>query len=641
MYCRYCGAKLADDMTFCPKCGNKIWHPEEQSGADNSNPDWIQLVCRFTETTGEQKSAAFEQLYMAAYKPVFAYVQRYTQNRQASEDAVQSAFVICYEKIGQLENASNFLPWMKQVAYNEFLKTVRKYSKEVAITPISDEEGNETDSIDLKEDDTMLLPEDAYADNELQKLLLQSINELSESQRIIIKGFYFDNKPITKLAEELDMPVNTVKTNLSRGRKNLEKKAQSYANAYGLKLVPLAFIPFAAILAKKDVFAAELTATSQVGQTVWNNISRRLDMDVMNKGNSIAQGADNADPNPTDGISIHSNTSGTDSAASKESATSPVHSAGHSVAVKAVVGITVAAVAAGSIGVYSYHRNKDNTTATYVVDSGAAETGFFNRETSETDTTETGTTNREGIAAGIAGILAPEKNNIEASNKAIINYVTEAEFDPVNYLQAYCFYLYGTPKSSTAEIGFYNSSEQIISQFSFDSDNNITRIESQPTGYGFIYTYDKNGHLLSRTSDQGVTDSITWEYGTDSVTAGHMDSETFGGTEYILFSYNDDGRVAGLCEKDNTIDPVDFTYTDGILTEADFNLEGAIFAHYTFQVNNNGQIISYNYYEIGEETPEAIYFISYNEDGTLSEISGEGSTLTNSSILSYDIKYIY
>lgn len=318
MYCRKCGAQIANDARFCGECGQPVVRMQSkvqnedtglarealneaagstceaqkavgpvrevqnetaapENGLQNTttgsvNTDhgtnWVRLVGAFANGTDEQRNDAFTALYNASYSQVYAHVMRYARNEDVTNDAVQNAYIACWSKIDQLDNASQFLPWIKRIAYNEFLGKVRKDAKVVEFGVKADDEGNETPAEEFLSDDTLPMPEDAYASEELHRLLLQSIDELSDIQRVVLKGFYFESKQVQTLADELDIPLNTVKTHLSRGRKNLAAKAASYANAYGLKLVPVAIIPLMATLAEQDVQACEIAAAAAGGSSV-------------------------------------------------------------------------------------------------------------------------------------------------------------------------------------------------------------------------------------------------------------------------------------------------------------------------------------------------------------------------------------
>lgn len=254
MYCKSCGSEIPDKSRFCPKCGANL--ASEQSGEIAS------LVEKLKNGTDQEKNSAFEKLYSLTYTKVYAYVQSKAQDADLSNDAVQTAFITCWNKIGTLEDNGAFVAWMKNIAYRKYLDAAKKTNRIELETPITDDDGNEMNGMENMEDTTMLLPEDAMANAELQQYIIGAINDLPENQRIAIKSFYYEQKKITAIADELGSSENTVKSWLLRGKQNLKKSIASYAKDFGYLLVPVAILPFMSILAKKDALACEIGAVA-------------------------------------------------------------------------------------------------------------------------------------------------------------------------------------------------------------------------------------------------------------------------------------------------------------------------------------------------------------------------------------------
>ncbi|MEH6908835.1 sigma-70 family RNA polymerase sigma factor, partial [Neobacillus drentensis] len=53
--------------------------------------------------------------------------------------------------------------------------------------------------------------------------LLEAVNQLNENYKTVIILFYFQDLPINKVAKVMNIPENTVKTYLSRGKERLKK----------------------------------------------------------------------------------------------------------------------------------------------------------------------------------------------------------------------------------------------------------------------------------------------------------------------------------------------------------------------------------------------------------------------------------
>lgn len=384
MYCRECGAEMAEGARFCPQCGTQVIEEQHKAQTRKAQTNWIALVSAFDSSTGEARDEAFARLYEASYDAVYAHVYRYARNEDVTSDVVQNAYITCWNRIDQLQNAGNFLPWMKRIAYNAFIDNVRKDAHEQVYGTITDDEGNETNQEAFLADDTLPMPEDAYANEELRQLLMNAINELSSVQRVVIKRFYYDNMSVQAIADELDVPTGTVKTHLSRGRKAIGQRVQSYANAYGLKLAPLALIPLLASLAKEDVYACERVAATAGGAT-WAAVQAITGAVSTGTGSSAAGaagvgGAASASAGTgaagasagvgtgagaaATGVGTAAGTSTAAAGAGAAGATTATSgaaagAAGTGLAVKVGIGVTALAVAAGGTGAYVYTRNAD------------------------------------------------------------------------------------------------------------------------------------------------------------------------------------------------------------------------------------------------------------------------------------------
>ncbi len=230
---------------------------EKEEPVTGGSVNWDQLVSDFRN---KQDDVSFEALYRSSYSKLYGYLYTLGHNKELAEDAIQNGFLTCYTKIDQLADGARFLPWMKQICYHEYLAMAKKQGRTVSLVAES-AEGEEYDLSDIPDDGSIGVPESGIEQEELQKLLQQALDSLPELQRISLIGFYYDKKAIHSIADELGVPENTVKTYLSRGRRNMNRQVRNHATAYGLKLVPIAIVPVIAELLKTEVQACELSVT--------------------------------------------------------------------------------------------------------------------------------------------------------------------------------------------------------------------------------------------------------------------------------------------------------------------------------------------------------------------------------------------
>lgn len=304
--------------------------------------DFEQLVKQYRKTKDPK---LFQQLYEASYQPVYRYIYSLGRDQKQTEEALQNGYIVCYEKLNQLAEGAKFVPWLKTICYHEYLALVKQQNKTLS-TDLQDEDGDDQENNALVDANVMRMPEEAVAQKELKKILLTAINDLPDGQRIAVMRFYYDNASIQMIARELDVPENTIKSYLSRGRKTMGKKIGAYANAYGLRLAPIATVPFLASLFKTEVEASGLTATGEMVRAsyaafVSAETGRQAAMSASSAAKSAAAKA----------------ASNAAKAAAKGTAKSAAGTGTKSLVTKFVAGVTAVVVTSGGAAVL-WHQNE-------------------------------------------------------------------------------------------------------------------------------------------------------------------------------------------------------------------------------------------------------------------------------------------
>lgn len=135
------------------------------------------------------------------YRTAFLYVR----NREDALDVVQEASYKAFKSIGNLKNEKYFLTWLTRILIHCSYEVLNKKKKEIPIDIMNEGkvDGGEqrVESLDL----------------------LEAINQLNEKHKDAIILFYFQDLPITQVAKIMNIPENTVKTYLSRGKERLKK----------------------------------------------------------------------------------------------------------------------------------------------------------------------------------------------------------------------------------------------------------------------------------------------------------------------------------------------------------------------------------------------------------------------------------
>lgn len=157
---------------------------------------------------------ALEQLYDKYEKLVFSFSYKMTNNYGLSEEVVQDVFMKLWTQKGTYdESKGKFSSWLLTVVRNAAIDLMRKKKD----TPY---ELEERDALQTNEPSI----EEMYESKEEATAVRQSMKVLKEEQQKVIRLFYFDAKSHSEIAEQLDVPLGTVKGRIRMALKHLQSE---------------------------------------------------------------------------------------------------------------------------------------------------------------------------------------------------------------------------------------------------------------------------------------------------------------------------------------------------------------------------------------------------------------------------------
>ena len=150
---------------------------------------------------------------------------RYVGNPYDAEDAVQDALLSAYTHLDQFKGTARITTWLTAIVTNSALTQLRKRPRQphVSLDDRLDEEGDYCLSDKLA--DAKPSPEVECMNVELHGHLMQSVAELSPSQRKVIQLRHLDGLTTGEAAQILGVAEGTVKAQVSRARSRLRKMA--------------------------------------------------------------------------------------------------------------------------------------------------------------------------------------------------------------------------------------------------------------------------------------------------------------------------------------------------------------------------------------------------------------------------------
>jgi RNA polymerase sigma-70 factor (ECF subfamily) len=162
---------------------------------------------------GEGDQAAFQELVERYQGAVYNLAYRMLGAPEEAEDAAQEIFVRIYRQLARYDRSRKFSTWVLAIATNYCIDQLRR--RRLQLVPLENiipwararEAGPEREALDRE------------ASDELQTLL----RRLPEKYRAVLILRYWEELSCAEIGEVLQVPEGTVKTQLHRARKALER----------------------------------------------------------------------------------------------------------------------------------------------------------------------------------------------------------------------------------------------------------------------------------------------------------------------------------------------------------------------------------------------------------------------------------
>jgi RNA polymerase sigma-70 factor (ECF subfamily) len=176
----------------------------------------------------------FETLVREHQGLVFRTLTRFTGAGSHVEDLAQEVFLRLYRALPYFRGDATVSTYLYRITYNvaqDEWKRRRKERTHVASEPAFLEEDSESWLENFAADPLAgqhaRSPEQRLMESELQCEVDTALSSLSEVERAVLVLYHQEECSYEGIAAALEMPVNTVRTHLHRGRKKLGEKLRA------------------------------------------------------------------------------------------------------------------------------------------------------------------------------------------------------------------------------------------------------------------------------------------------------------------------------------------------------------------------------------------------------------------------------
>lgn len=170
-------------------------------------------IIRAVEAGDGQAFGTLVDRYLSA---VHGVTSRIVCNAATADDLTQETFVRAFQRLHLYDHERPFRNWLLRIATNVSLNHLRSLKRE-RVFQLRMARSVQEGSVDAPPQEAPV----AFSDWN------HWLGQIDESQRTAIVLFHFHDLPYAEIADVLDIPINTVRTLLHRGRQRLRELMSS------------------------------------------------------------------------------------------------------------------------------------------------------------------------------------------------------------------------------------------------------------------------------------------------------------------------------------------------------------------------------------------------------------------------------
>ena len=163
------------------------------------------------------KQSAYAELMDRYRESIYFMMLKMVKNNDDADDLTIEAFGKAFNRLEQYSPSFAFSTWLFKIASNNCIDFIRK--KRISVTSMdSGRINDEGEVIYFDAKSSTLDPEESVIQDQKVKLMRELVTKLKPRYRILIEKRYFEELSYEEIAEELDLPLGTVKAQLFRAR---------------------------------------------------------------------------------------------------------------------------------------------------------------------------------------------------------------------------------------------------------------------------------------------------------------------------------------------------------------------------------------------------------------------------------------
>jgi len=196
------------------------WNMVDDMGVDREEPAEPGRDLALMRRVASNDEAAIAELYDRFGSLVYRMAVQAMPNRAEAEDAVQEVFIRLWRTADRYDQTrAALVTWVMLISRRHLVDKLRRArarlktsSLDQSPVPLAESVGREPASPRMVDDERMTV-------------LLKRIEALPELQRTVVKRAYLGGQTLRQIGEELNTPLGTIKSALSRALVRLRERS--------------------------------------------------------------------------------------------------------------------------------------------------------------------------------------------------------------------------------------------------------------------------------------------------------------------------------------------------------------------------------------------------------------------------------
>jgi len=176
---------------------------------------------RLVELAKEGDQNAFAELMKRYNRSLYHVILKMVRNVDDAEDLTIEAFAKAFKNLDRFKQDYTFSTWLFKIATNNCIDFIRKKKNNETFSLNNLYNNTENEEFDLDIADENANPQENAIRSQKVELMQKLVARLPSKYRKLVTMRYFEERAYQEIAEELEIPIGTVKAQLHRARELL------------------------------------------------------------------------------------------------------------------------------------------------------------------------------------------------------------------------------------------------------------------------------------------------------------------------------------------------------------------------------------------------------------------------------------